>query len=85
MQAPRLRRYSGTIGSCASRRPLRIRAELVPAGAIEPEDLDLVQLTDDPEEACRLLTESTSRREVAAKETEARAAAAERGGAGQSA
>ncbi len=55
-----------------------IRSELVPAGTIDAIDLDLVQLTDDPQEACRMLTESQSRRAVAAKENEARAAASER-------
>ncbi len=60
-------------------------SQLVPAGAIDREDLDLVQVTDDPQEACRLLTQGASRRAVAARETEARAAASERGGTGQGA
>jgi uncharacterized protein (TIGR00730 family) len=38
-------------------------SSVVARAAIEPEDLDLVKITDDMEEACRWLTEGFSRRE----------------------
>jgi uncharacterized protein (TIGR00730 family) len=45
-----------------------IRKEAVGCGAVSPEDLDLVQVTDDMEEACRMLTvASTHRAEEAAR------------------
>jgi uncharacterized protein (TIGR00730 family) len=33
-----------------------IRSSLVPAAAIDPADVDLLRLTDDPAEACRIIT-----------------------------
>jgi uncharacterized protein (TIGR00730 family) len=42
-----------------------IRAEALADGHISPEDLDLIQCTDDMHEACRWLTEGFSRREEA--------------------
>ena len=42
-----------------------IRAEAIAQGNVSPEDLDLIQCTDDMHEACRWLTEGFSRREEA--------------------
>jgi predicted Rossmann-fold nucleotide-binding protein len=42
-----------------------IRAEAIFHGHVAPNDLDLIQCTDDMHEACRLLTEGLSRREEA--------------------
>jgi uncharacterized protein (TIGR00730 family) len=39
-----------------------IRKEAVGRGAVSPEDLDLVQVTDDMGEACRMLTTASTRR-----------------------
>jgi hypothetical protein len=49
-----------------------IRKEAVGRGAVSPEDLDLVQVTDDMGEACRMLTTaSTGRAEEAARSAHA--------------
>jgi predicted Rossmann-fold nucleotide-binding protein len=38
-----------------------IRGELISEKAISPEDLDLLQVTDSPEEAVRLIREGSTR------------------------
>jgi uncharacterized protein (TIGR00730 family) len=55
-----------------------IRKEAVGRGAVSPEDLDLVQVTDDMGEACRMLTTASTRR----AEEAARSAHADDGSAG---
>jgi uncharacterized protein (TIGR00730 family) len=55
-----------------------IRKEAVGRGAVSPEDLDLVQVTDDMGEACRMLTTASTRR----AEEAARSAYADDGSAG---
>ena len=52
-----------------------LRKEAVARGAVSPPDLDLIQCTDDMEEACRMLTAGSTRR---AKEAAAADKAAEK-------
>jgi hypothetical protein len=53
-----------------------IRATLVGEGMIAPEDLDLIQVTDDPNRVIEIMREATKRRDEAAADTEATVAAA---------
>ena len=39
-----------------------MRREAIARGAISPQDLDILDCTDDMEEACRMLTASSTRR-----------------------
>jgi uncharacterized protein (TIGR00730 family) len=55
-----------------------IRKEVVARGAIAPQDLDLIQVTDDMREACRMLTEGSRRAEAEAAGEDKAAKAARR-------
>ncbi len=50
-----------------------IRAEAIAHGNVGPEDLDLIEITDDMDQACRWLTEGYSRREEARRAAQAAA------------
>jgi uncharacterized protein (TIGR00730 family) len=45
-----------------------IRETVVAGGAIDPQDMELISVTDDMSEACRMLTEGVSRREADEKD-----------------
>jgi hypothetical protein len=46
-----------------------IRGTLVTASAIDPTDVDLLRLTDDPAEACRIIRAYARRRRDSARRT----------------
>ncbi|GAA4133231.1 TIGR00730 family Rossman fold protein [Actinomadura keratinilytica] len=59
-----------------------IRTTMLPSGKISPEDLDLVHLTDDPDEVVRVIVEAHREQERQAREEAAARAAAQAGADG---